>query len=233
MGPQHSGKVAGTGHADFEKEVWLSGMMLTWGSCGQLLTVDDEVAGFAIFAPPSAVPTTTAFPTAPVSSDAVLLMTAKVLPQFAGQGHARYLIQGVAKHLAGRGVRAIEVFGYRPDAGDLANTAGDLANTAGDLANTAGDLTTDASDDAIPPCLIPAEFALGLGFTEIRPHHRYPRLRMELDSAISWKADVEAAIEQLFSVITIPASPRPSAALVGNRAAIPPRGYESPVRDCS
>ncbi len=184
VGLQHSGKVAGTGHADFEKEVWLSGMMLTWGSCGQLLTVDDEVAGFALFAPPSALPTVAAFPTGPVSPDAVLLMTARVLPQFAGQGHARFLIQGVATHLTRRGVRAIELFGFRGT-----------------------EVPGGAEDNNIPPCLVPAEFALRLGFTEVRPHHRYPRLRMELDAALGWKADVESALEQLFSVITIPAFP--------------------------
>jgi len=30
VGPERSGKVAGAGQAEFEKEVWLSGVMLTW-----------------------------------------------------------------------------------------------------------------------------------------------------------------------------------------------------------
>jgi GNAT superfamily N-acetyltransferase len=194
IGPQHSGKVANAGQAEFEKEVWLSGVMLSWGSCGQLLTIDDEVVGYAIYAPPAQVGTASSFPTAPASPDAVLLMTATILPPFRGRGHARTLLQGVAKHLAGRGVRAIEMFAHR------------------------GEATNLPSDETIPPCLLPAEFGLALGFTEVRAHHRYPRLRLELDSALGWKADVESALEQLFSVITIPAGPAPQIAAVRVRS---------------
>jgi GNAT superfamily N-acetyltransferase len=183
IGPQRSGSVASAGQAEFEKEVWLSGVMLTWGSCGQLALVDDDVAGYALFAPPSDVSTAANFPTAPVSPDAVLLMVVKIVPSFRGQGLARYLLQGVAKHLAGRGVRAIEMFAHR------------------------GERTSLPSDEAIPPCLVPAEFALAMGFTEIGPHHRYPRMRLDLDAALGWKADVEYALEQLFTVIRIPAGP--------------------------
>lgn len=190
IGPERSGNVANAGQAEFEKEVWLSGVMLSWGSCGQLLIVDDEVAGFAIYAPPMTVGTANAFPTAPASPDAVLLMTATILPKHRGQGYARTLLQGVAKHLAGRGVRAIEMFAHR------------------------GEITHLPSDEAIPPCLIPAEFGLAVGFTEVRAHHRYPRLRLELDSALVWKADVESALEQLLAVITIPAGPAPQIAAV-------------------
>lgn len=193
VGPERSGRVATSGQAEFEKEVWLSGVLMSWGGCGQLVTVEgpdgaDEVAGFAIYAPPTSVNTSRQFPTAPVSPDAVLLTTLTIVESHRGQGHGRYLMQGVAKHLAGRGVRAIEVFAHR------------------------GEATHLPSDETIPPCLIPVEFALALGFTEVGPHHRYPRLRLELDSALGWKADVAAAIEQLFTVITIPAGPAPELA---------------------
>ena len=82
------------GDTEFEKEVWLSGVMLTWGSAGQIVTVDDQPVGFALFAPPTAVPGASAFPTSPVSPDAVLLTTARILPEFTGQGLARYLMNG-------------------------------------------------------------------------------------------------------------------------------------------
>jgi hypothetical protein len=55
-----------------------------------------------------------------------------------------------------------------------------------------------------PGCLIPADFLRGVGFKTIRPHPRFPRLRMELRSAMTWKEDVEAALEQLLGTITIP-----------------------------
>ena len=55
-----------------------------------------------------------------------------------------------------------------------------------------------------PGCLVPADFLRGVGFKTIRPHPRWPRLRMELRSAMTWKEDVEAALEQLLGTITIP-----------------------------
>ena len=44
--------------------------------------------------------------------DAVLLTTARILPEFTGQGLARYLLNGVVAALTRRGVRAIELFGH-------------------------------------------------------------------------------------------------------------------------
>jgi len=55
-----------------------------------------------------------------------------------------------------------------------------------------------------PGCLVPADFLRGVGFKTIRPHPRWPRLRMELRSAMTWKEDVESALEQLLGTITIP-----------------------------
>ena len=60
-----------------------------------------------------------------------------------------------------------------------------------------------------PACLLPAGFARAVGFVDVAPHHRYPRLRFELGRDIGWKAEVEAALEKLFTVITVPASPSP------------------------
>jgi len=99
------------GDTAFEKEAWLSATLLEWGSCGRLAYVDGVPAGFVLFAPPAAVPRSVAFPTSPVSADAVLLMTATVVEEFTGQGLGRVLVQSVAKDLLRRGVRAIEAFG--------------------------------------------------------------------------------------------------------------------------
>ena len=180
--------------AGFEKEVWLSGVMLTWGSAGQIVTVDEKPAGFALFAPPTAVPGAAAFPTSPVSPDAVLLTTARIMPEFRGQGLARFLMNGVIKTLTSRGVRAIELFGV--EQGD------DEERVAGRL--------DGQGEQELPKCLLPADFARAVGFTDIQTHRRYPRLRFELASGIGWKAEVESALEKLFTVITIPA---PKAAL--------------------
>lgn len=49
----------------FEKEAWLSTVMLEWGSCGQLANIDGNVAGCALYSPPSVVPRAALFPTSP------------------------------------------------------------------------------------------------------------------------------------------------------------------------
>jgi GNAT superfamily N-acetyltransferase len=181
-----------SGEAEFEKEVWLSGVMLTWGSAGQIVTVDDEPVGFALYAPPTAVPGAAAFPTSPVSPDAVLLTTARIESAYRDQGLARYLMQGVVRALTRRGVRAIELFGRE------------------DAEPGAADEEHSFEDGDVPGCVLPAGFARAVGFTEVAPHHRYPRLRMELIRDIGWKAEVEAALEELFASVTIPASPPPA-----------------------
>ena len=50
---------------------------------------------------------------------------------------------------------------------------------------------------AEPLCVLPAQHLRSVGFKTIRPHHRYPRLRLELKTAVSWREDVEVALEKL------------------------------------
>jgi hypothetical protein len=76
---------------------------------------------------------------------------------------------------------------------------------------------------AEPGCLVPADFLRGVGFKTIRPHPRWPRLRMELRSGLTWKEDVEAALEQLLGTITIPMQTSPVAG-IPSRAGAPARG---------
>ena len=177
---------AEAGDVDLEKEAWLSATLLDWGSCGKIVYVDSLAAGYLTYAPPAHVPRSLAFPTSPVSGDAVLLMTAKVLPEFAEGGLARMLVQTVAKDLTRRGVRALEAFGSAVPAGLMPEGSG-RARTA-------------------PSCVVPAEFLLAVGFKTVRPHHRFPRLRLDLRTAISWRADVEVALERLLGSM----SPEPA-----------------------
>jgi hypothetical protein len=62
----------------------------------------------------------------------------------------------------------------------------------------------DARPGTEPSCMIPADFLRSVGFKTVRPHPRWPRLRMELRSAMTWKEDVEAALEQLLGSISLP-----------------------------
>ena len=165
LDPMAYDKALEAGDTAFEKESWVSATLLEWGSCGKVVYVDGVPAGFVMYAPPMYVPRSVAFPTSPVSADAVLLMAGHVLPDFAGGGLGRMLVQSVAKDLTRRGVKAIEAF---------------------------GDLKWER-----PACVLPAEHLKAVGFKTIRPHHRYPRLRLELKSTVSWREDVEVALERL------------------------------------
>jgi GNAT superfamily N-acetyltransferase len=165
------------GDTEFEKEAWVSATLLEWGSCGKLVYVDGVPAGFAMFAPPAYVPRSVAYPTSPVSADAVLLMTAHVLPEFTGMGLGRMLVQGVAKDLIRRGVKAVEAFGDRKW--------------------------------ELPSCVVPADYLLSVGFKTVRDHPRYPRLRLELKTAVSWREDVEVALERLLQSMTPEGALRP------------------------
>lgn len=161
------------GDTEFEKEAWVSSVLLEWGSCGRLIYCDGIPAGSVFYAPPAAVPRSAAFPTSPVSPDAVLMTSLEVLPEFRGGGLARVLVQAVAKDLTRRGVKAIEAF---------------------------GDMRPDEEERS---CVTPADFLTSVGFKTVRPHPRWPRLRLELRSAITWKEDVEAALERLLNSVTV------------------------------
>ena len=165
LDPLSGDRAVEAGDTGFEKESWVSATLLDWGSCGKIAYVDGVAAGFLMYAPPAYVPRSLAFPTSPVSADAVLLMTGQVHPDFAGGGLGRMLVQGVVKDLVRRGVRALEAFG-------------------------------DERWEE-PACVLPAAHLRAVGFKTVRPHSRYPRLRLELKSAVSWREDVEVALERL------------------------------------
>jgi hypothetical protein len=184
LDPVSAERACATGDPGLEKEAWVSQTLLEWGSCGKLVYVDGMPAGYVMFAPPAYVPRSMAFPTSPVSPDAVLLMTAHVVAAFSEGGLGRMLVQGVARDLTKRGVKAIEAFG---DAKFGEAEEGRAAGT----------------------CLAPADFFLSVGFKTIRPHPRYPRLRLELRTALSWKSDVEYALEKLLGSMSPEALLRP------------------------
>ena len=110
--PVRRAEVERSGAAAEEKEAWVSTVLLEWGSCGRVLYVDDEPAGFVLYAPPVYFPGSASYPTAPVSEDAVQLATAQVFDGYGGGGLGRVLMQSMARDLVKRGdIRAVECFG--------------------------------------------------------------------------------------------------------------------------
>ncbi len=152
------------------KDDWVSAVLLDWGSCGRLLYVDGEVAGFALFAPPQYVALTASPLARETSSDAALLMTARVLPEYAAAGLGRVLIQAVVKDLMRRrGIRAVEA-------------------------------VADAQGHELS-CVVPARFLTAVGFKTVQAHPRYPRLRLDLGSVLTWRTEVEIALERWIGAI--------------------------------
>ena len=160
------------GQTDFEKEAWVSSVLLEWGSCGRIVYVDTVPAGYALYAPPSAVPRSVAFPTVPVSADAVLLTVAadpaRVRRGRPGPGAGAGRGQGpdAARREGDRGVRRRE---------------------------------SRARLQLRDPGRLPA-----LGRLQDRPAAReVAAAAAGAADALSWKEDVEAALEQLFGTVTI------------------------------
>ena len=134
-----------------EKEAWVSRVLLEWGSCGRVAYVDGVPVGYVLYAPPVFLPGSDAFPTAPVSEDAVLLATAWIADDYAGGGLGRVLMQTVVKDLLKRGdIRALEAFGDSrgPGRGPVAAVPGG--------------------------CVLPADYLLAVGFKTQRPHPALP-----------------------------------------------------------
>ncbi|MCM6776980.1 GNAT family N-acetyltransferase [Nocardia sp. CDC159] len=197
----------------FEKEAWLSTVMLEWGSCGQIATVNDQPVGCALYAPPSAVPRAALFPTSPVSPDAVLLTTLRTEFPYQDTDIGNRLIQAVVADLVRRGVRAIEAFGIRqdPSATVLPTRAVSsmmlmerIDTPAFGLPSAGGTASRRGSDSCSPEsCMIDADFLEDVGFKVVAAHQRFPRLRLELDSDHLWKEDVERALDQLLAAASM------------------------------
>ncbi len=190
LSPVQRDRAVAAGESRGEKEAWVSRVLLEWGSCGRVAYVDGDPAGYVLYAPPRYVPGSATFPTSPVSEDAVLLVTAMVYPEYADAGLGRMLVQAVAKDLINRGgIRAIEAFG-----------------------------DTRAPRNGYGGCVMPADYLLRVGFKTQRSHSRHPRMRLELKSVLTWREEVEAALEKLMGAVR-PRAVRPAA----ERAAPPVR----------
>jgi GNAT superfamily N-acetyltransferase len=157
-----------------EKEAWVSDTLLQWGSCGKLAYIDGVPAGYMLYAPAAYVPRATAFPTAPVSPDAVLLMSGRVNQEYAGKGVGGALAQSVARDVAQRGIKAMEAFGH----------------------------TGVAHPDSVR-CILPAGYLRAVGFKTVRAHPHMPRLRLETRALAAWRSEIEAVVDRLLTTSSV------------------------------
>lgn len=184
---------------EFEKEAWLSMVMLEWGSCGQIAVTcppgdappgdDAPCVGYAFYAPPRAVPRAHRFPSGPVSADAVLLTSLGVETADDAEALPGSLIASVVGDLVRRGVRALEAFGRTGAVAELAGLRAVDPELRGVLAVL--------GDCSVGQCVLDADLLTDAGFVVVGQHRYFPRLRLELEQGLGWKADVEAALERL------------------------------------
>jgi GNAT superfamily N-acetyltransferase len=109
-----------------------------------------------------------------VSNDAVLLSAVYVEPEARGGGLGRMLVQGMAKDLIERGgLSAVEAFGDTRGPGRLGGGR----------------------------CVVPVDFLTSVGFKTQRAHATTPRMRMDLRTALSWRDELEGALEKLLGAV--------------------------------
>jgi hypothetical protein len=193
---------------EFEKEAWLSMVMLEWGSCGQVavdcrdtgataggddvmtaLDPGDPCLGYAFYAPPGAVPRARRFPSGPVSADAVLLTSLGIEAGHDAEELPRHLIASVVGDLVRRGVRALEAFGHTAEVTELLDPQA-VSPELRPVMEVLGDCSVEQ-------CVLDADLLADAGFVVVTHHRYFPRLRLELEQGLGWKADVEAALERL------------------------------------
>ncbi len=72
-------------------------------------------------------------------------------------------------------------------------------------------------------CLVATDFLARVGFRTVRPHPLTPRMRMDLRSALTWREEVEAALDRLVGAWRPAPVPVPDA-----RQALPKQGLSGP-----
>lgn len=167
------------------KADWVRTVSTEWGTCGHVVLDHGVAVAGIVYAPSAWLPGLTSLPTAPVSPDAVAVVSLYVDPERRGRGLTRLLVQTaaaavVSRRDAGEGsLHALEAF----------------ADTRGGR---------DCEDGT--RCLLPVEVWERLGFTTQRAHPTTPRLRLDVRTTTRW-AEAGAAWGRFGQVVR----PRPIA----------------------
>ena len=228
------------------KRGWLTSVLLEWGTPGRIVLVDGTPAGYVTYAPAHLVPRAIAFPTAPVSEDAIVLVTARIAAAYAGQGLGRVLVQSAVKDALRRGIRSIEAFATASnhasaEQDEVASNGKDVGGDRNGATHASAGSQDRGAHEVVAGdanarrlwrpdhCLLPIDFFTAVGFYTVREHPAYPRMRLDLRTALGWREEVEQAVERLFSPVRSLGRRRPVGTV--NRDTVPaaesPRGYLS------
>lgn len=221
------------------KRGWLTSVLLEWGIPGRIVLVDGTPAGYVTYAPAHLVPRAMAFPTAPVSEDAIVLVTARISAAYTGQGLGRVLVQSAVKDSLRRGFRAIEAFATASDHASVESDVvasgngkdvgrgrnGATHGSAGSQGSGTHDAVAGDADGrrlwSPDHCLLPIGFFTAVGFYTVREHPAYPRMRLDLRTALGWREEVEQAVERLFSPVRSLGRRRPVGTVNRDTAPLP------------
>ena len=168
-----------------EVDAWVSAVLRDWGSCGRVVLVDGVPKGFALYAPEAFLPGAGAFADrAGVGGRGAAdppvrrpRRPARRSRADAGPGDGPGP-DGARRDQGGRGVRGHP---RRPGLERRKRPPRDHARGS--------------------RCVASVEFLSSVGFKTHRPHARNPRMRMDLRSALTWRDEVEAALEKLIGVV--------------------------------
>jgi hypothetical protein len=53
-------------------------------------------------------------------------------------------------------------------------------------------------------CIVPADYLSAVGFKTVRDHKQFPRMRLDLRTALSWREDMEQVVERLIAQVRAP-----------------------------
>ncbi|AZA12428.1 hypothetical protein [Corynebacterium gerontici] len=152
-------KVTSSGDPRFEKEAWLSAVLMQQQCCGFHILREGHQQAIAsiMFCEPRFAPGAAQMPTAPISADAWLLTSLHIDEGFAGVGLEAVLIDAVLAHLWQRRATAVEAFGLGAHEGwdDVTEQAGAIG-------------------------IVPESVLQAAGFYHVASHPVLPRMRIEL-----------------------------------------------------
>lgn len=108
------------------QDAWWQAVQLDWGAPGKGIWHGDRLVAFVLYAPPLHVQRVRSL-TIPASDDSLVLATMWTAQQERGGGHARHLLQVVARDAVSRGLQALEAYGApQPAEGRCVLSAGFL-----------------------------------------------------------------------------------------------------------
>lgn len=174
---------------EIDKEAWLTAQVFAHGSCGFNIVdrASDTSSAYAtvLFCPRDEAPGSLRMPTAPASSEAWLISSLHIDPEFAGRGWEAVLLDSCIMALSDRAVPAVEAFGRHDEP---QGPADDLAVALLQRADEIGLMNRSTLESA--------------GFSIVEDDPVLPRLRLELPPQRGLLSAQE--IEQLLQSVSVP-----------------------------